>query len=73
MDCAGDGKKNVEFEELTRKIITMIGFNTTKQKIPKNSKTQREIDGLILNDITLNYQVSSNVKYHSNYIPRWRL
>ena len=53
MDCAGDGKKNVEFEELTRKIITMIGFNTAKQKIPKNSKgTQREIDGLILNDIT---------------------
>lgn len=46
LECASDGQKHAEFERLTRKIITNIGFVVNKRKI---SNTTREIDGLILN------------------------
>ena len=46
LECAADGQKHAEFEKLTRVIITKMGFNVDKRKIPG---TAREIDGLILN------------------------
>ena len=49
LECAADGQKHAEFENLTRVIFTKMGFEVSKLRIPK---TTREIDGLIINKDT---------------------
>lgn len=49
LNCAIDGEQHREFENLTRKIFAMMGFETKKMRIPKTNGGSPEIDGLILN------------------------
>ena len=49
LDCAGDGARHAEFETLTRKIFSMMGFDTRKMNVPTTGRGTPEIDGLILN------------------------
>ena len=46
--CAKDGARHAEFEQLTRKIFDLMGFETRKMKIRKTGGGTPEIDGLIL-------------------------
>ena len=50
--CAGSGSEHAEFEDMTRKIFALMGFETKKQRIPKSGSGEREIDGLVLNKDT---------------------
>ena len=50
--CAKDGARHAEFEELTRKIFDLMGFETRKMKIRKTGGGTPEIDGLILSEGT---------------------
>ena len=53
MECACDGTKHREFEELTRTIFKNMKFPTEKKKAPKTGEeSPSEIDGLILNPNT---------------------
>ena len=52
LQCAKDGEEHAEFENMTRKIFAMMGFETKKHKIHKNGKGNPEIDGLVLNKDT---------------------
>ncbi len=52
LNCAGDGAMHTEFEKLTRKIFTLMGFKTEKMRTARNGGSSAEIDGLILNDET---------------------
>jgi len=50
MECATNGAKHREFEDLTRTMFTKMGFPTQKRKGPKiGDEEPGEIDGLILN------------------------
>lgn len=50
LDCARDGARHAEFELLTRKIFSLMGFETQKMKAPKTGGGTPEIDGLIMNE-----------------------
>ena len=49
LSCAEAGEDHAEFEALTRRIFSLMGFKTEKKRTEKASHP-REIDGLILND-----------------------
>ena len=49
IECGKDGNRHVEFEKLTRLMLTKMGFETNKQKIQQDYSGKPEIDGLILN------------------------
>lgn len=54
MECAIDGRKNHEFEELTRLMFVKMGFQTEKRKTPASGgEKPGEIDGLVLNRHTM--------------------
>lgn len=52
LNCAGDGTMHTEFEKLTRRIFTLMGFKTEKMRTSRNGGSSAEIDGLILNKET---------------------
>ena len=48
--CAGKGSEHAEFEEITRRLLGLMGFKVKKTKVARRGGGTAEVDGFILSE-----------------------